>query len=550
VRRALLFVALCLAGAAALPSIASAGQYHVLSCRDAAGDPLSTAAWVPFGNVANPLAHSDTCSAGEWLGIQMIDPADYDGGSTIGYAFTPPAGTTIAAYDIQMAGKTSSPTGGTHFELGLLIDGSPTVDAGDGCRDDLDPCLFGDWQDAWDAPINRFARSSLSADALAFGASCTAPSACVVGTDNLPYPAFGRLFRSDVTIDDPVAPTVSAVGGTIADPGPVAGQRTVTADAADVGGGVQRVELLVDGVLTDQLAGSGRCAVPYTAPAPCPDATTSRFSLDTTTLVNGSHTIVVRAVDAAGNTTPSAPLTVDVANAASGGSVVVVPGPSQTVTVPAAPSAAPVPAPVAPSPPPVSPASVTLRTSAKRVTLARAARLRGTASRGGVRLAFERRPFGGDEDDWKPAGTTTTAGDGSFRFPTVRRSGQIRVRPAAASVGGRALIVSVVGPLRASLHSSASRLRNGKAVTLRGRVRGDGGAWTGREALIQAIVRGHWRTIDTADVSGDGRIAWRYRFAHTRTTAEYRFRLRLAKVRPLPWKTVTTRPVSVLVRGA
>jgi hypothetical protein len=184
------------------------------------------------------------------------------------------------------------------------------------------------------------------------------------------------------------------------------------------------------------------------------------------------------------------------------------------------------------------------------VPLARARQLRGTASRGGVRLAFERRAFGADEDDWQPAGTTTTAADGSFRFPAVRQSGQVRVRPAPASVGGRALVVSVVGPLQASLHSSASRLRNGDWVTLRGRVRGDGGAWTDREVLVQAIVRGHWRTIDSTEVSDHGRVVWRYRFAHTRSTADYRFRLRLPAVRALPWKTVTTRPVSVLVRGA
>jgi hypothetical protein len=141
---------------------------------------------VPYGNVANPLAHSDTCASGGWLGIQMIDPADYNGGSMTGYAFTPPAGTTIAAYDIQMAGKTSSPSTGTHFELGLLVGGSATVDAGDGCSDDLDPCLFGDLSAPWDAPINRFAKASLGTNGLAFSALCTAPSACVVGTDNLP----------------------------------------------------------------------------------------------------------------------------------------------------------------------------------------------------------------------------------------------------------------------------------------------------------------------------------------------------------------------------
>lgn len=543
-RRALTLAALVLAAAAAAPSAASAGQYHVWSCRDAAGNPLTSAAWVPFGNVANPLAHSDTCASGGWLGIQMIDPADYEGGSLVGYAFTPPPGTTIAGYDIQMAGKTSSPAGGTHFEVGLTTGGSPTVAAGDGCRDDLDPCLFGDLSAAWDAPANRFARSPLNTGALAFSAACTAPSACVVGADNLPYAAFGQLYRSEVVIDDPAAPTVSAIGGTIADPGPVDGLRTVAADAADVGGGVQRVELLVDGVVVNQTVGAGRCALPYTAAAPCPDAVAGRFSLDTSAVADGAHTIVVRAVDAAGNSADSAPLAIDVAHTAAPGSVVVVPGPTQVVTVPGQPSAVP-----GTTPGSTTATSVTLRVPTRRIALPRRRAVRGTADRRGVRLAFERRPFGGTEDDWRPAGTTTTGRDGAFRFPVVRRSGQVRVQPALPSVAGRPVVVSFVAPLKATLRSSARRLTNGDRVTLRGRIAGDGGGWAGREALIQAIVRGAWRTIDTADVSRRGRVTWRYRFAHTSTTAEYRFRLRLPAVRGLPWKTVTTRPVSVLVRS-
>lgn len=545
-RRLLILAALTLAAAAALPSVASAGQYHVWSCRDASGAPLSTDAWIPFGNVANPLAHSDTCASGGSLGIQMIDPSDYFGGSMTGYAFTPPRGTTIAGYDIQMAGKTSSPVSGTKFEVGLMIGGAPTVAPGNGCVDDLDPCVFGAYAGPWDAAVNRFADPAVNTSALAFSAACTAPSACVVGSDNLPYPAFGTLFRSDVVVDDPIAPTVSAIGGTIADPGPVTGQRTVMADAADVGGGVQRVELRVDGTLIDQLVGAGHCAVPYTAAAPCPDATTSRFTLDTTTLTNAGHTVVVRAVDAAGNPMSSAPLAIDVANVPPPPTVVVVPGPTVTVPVPAPPA----PSANVPSEQqvPSTPVRVTLRTSANRVTLARAGALRGTASRGGVELTFDRRPFGGDADDWKPVGTTRTAGDGTFRFPVVRQSGQIRVQVEDASIRGRPLVVGVVAPLRATLRSSASRLHNGDTVRLRARIRGDGNALTGRDALVQAIVRGAWRTIDTAEVDG-GTVTWRYHFAHTKKTADYRFRLRLPNARGLPWKAVTTNAVSVLVKG-
>ena len=164
-------------------------------------------------------------------------------------------------------------------------------------------------------------------------------------------------------------------------------------------------------------------------------------------------------------------------------------------------------------------------------------------------LRFERRPLGADEDDWRPAGRTTTAADGSFRFPTVRRSGQLRVQPALPSVAGRAVVVSFVAPVRATLRASATRLKNGDTVTLSGRITGDGGAYAGRDVLVQAIVRGAWRTIDTTQARADGRVTWRYRFAHTRTTADYRFRLRQPATRGLPWKPVTTAPVSVLVTG-
>lgn len=551
-RRVLLVCALAAIAAAALPSVASAGQYSVWSCRDATGTPLSTDAWVPYGNVANPLSHSDTCAAGGWLGVQMIDPADHAGGSMVGYAFTPPRGTTIASYAIQMAGKTSSPIGGTHFELGLLVGGSPLVDPGNGCRDDLDPCLFGDYGAAWDAPANTFANPSVNTSALAFAATCTAPTACVVGADNLPYPAFGRLYRSEVVVDDPASPVVAPLTGTIADPGPIGGQRTVVADAGDVGGGVQRVELLVDGIVVDQAQGAGHCAIPYTTATPCPDAINTRFQLDTSTLANGGHSVVVRAVDAAGNSADSPALAVDVANVPAPSGVVVVPGPPVLVPAPPAEQQSQGPPAVVDAPKPVA---VTLHATSARAKLPLGRRLRGTATapdgspQGGIQLSFQRRPFGGGEADWTRVGTTTTASDGSFRFPVVRQSGQIRVEPALVTVGGRARVVDFVAPIGVTLDSSANRLSNGDTVTLRGRVRGDGGAYAGRDALVQAIVRGRWRTIDTTEVGDDGRVTWTYRFAHTQTTADYRFRLRLPTTRALPWKAVTSDPVSVLVRG-
>jgi hypothetical protein len=219
------------------------------------------------------------------------------------------------------------------------------------------------------------------------------------------------------------------------------------------------------------------------------------------------------------------------------------------VIVPDPPSTAPVP------PDPPEPIAITLHAAATKTRLPARAALRGRATaadgspQAGVQLTFERRAFGGDEDDWTPAGTTTTAGDGSFRFPVVRRSGQIRVQPSSPSVAGRALVVGFVAPVGLSLRSSGHTLSNGDRLTLRGRVRRDGGAYQGRDVLVQAIVRGAWRTVDTAEVGDGGRVTWTYRFAHTQRTADYRFRLCLPTARALPWKAVTSRPVDVLVRG-
>lgn len=555
-RLALLVAALLALAGVALPAAASAapGTYSVWSCRDADGNPVSTAAWVPFGNVANPLTHSDTCAtAGGWLGLQMIDPADYAGGSFVGYAVSAPPGTTIAAYQVQMAGQTSSPTGGTHFELGLMVDG-PLVHTGDGCNLDIDPCRFGDLTAAWDSAANQFSASGLAAGAIDFGATCTAPSSCVVGSNATPYPAFGRLYRSTVQLTDANAPVVGAVAGSVGATGSISGRRAVVADASDLGGGVFRTQLLVDGAVVDQADGRGRCALPFTAAAPCPDATRAQFELDTTTLSDGLHTVAVRAFDAALNATDSAPLEVVVDNAPP--PPVTVAGPTRVVSVPAAPlpvtaetASSSVPEPV------VKPAvALTLKVPGRQTLPARTAAA-GTVtvpagtSKAGIPVRFSRRPWGGDDDDWTAAGAGITDGAGRFALPTVRRAGQLRVEVGTGFAATPA-IIGYVAPIDLTLDASALRLENGEGLTLRGRVVGDGGAQSGRDVLVQALVRGSWRTVDSAEIGDDGRITWRYRFTNTSSSARYRFRFVLPKARALPWARTVTDPVTVLVRGS
>ncbi|MBX5442816.1 MAG: hypothetical protein IRZ32_14990, partial [Solirubrobacteraceae bacterium] len=167
----------------------------------------------------------------------------------------------------------------------------------------------------------------------------------------------------------------------------------------------------------------------------------------------------------------------------------------------------------------------------------------------GVAIAFERRPLGGDDDAWRPLSARRTSGpDGRFDVPVPGDSAEVR-----ASAGGdrdAAATVRFVRALTSSASVSQRTLRNGDTLTLRGRFAHAGGALEGRPVLIQAKVRGTWRTIDSAEADADGRVRWDYRFTNTTRPARYVFRLVLPRTRELPWGRVTSDAVTVLVRPA
>ncbi len=537
----------CLAGAVGSllsARTAAAAPYEVWSCRDADGAPLSTQAWVPGGNAG---ASDDTCAAGGALSV-TLGPSDLAAGARTGYRFDVPRGVTIESYTALLAATASNLSILASYVAGLgQGDGISVPTVFDGCYTNLvGTCVAGDLGDP-DAPANEVGLPVFNGG-LGFLAYCASPigAPCIPGADP---PATARLFRSTVVLDDPSAPSVGMPGGTIAAGGTVSGTRTVSAAVADEGSGILRTELLVDGTAVDARDGVGTCAAPFTVADPCPTNALATFALDTAALAPGQHTVAVRARDAAQNVAAGPALTFTVAHP---------PPPSPTVvTVPAlpAPPAPPitVEVPSAEPEPPAEPLRVRLRLP-DRIELPSRRDVSGTVigpdgtPRAGVEVRFRRRAFGTSR--WSATGSPVASGaDGRFTLPLPRESAQLRVVARSETIRARAAVVDVVRELDARIGASDEQLRNGQELTLGGRFRHAGGALEGREVLVQGVVRGRWRTIDSVEADDDGRVRWDYRFTNTRQSARYRLRLVLPKAKRLPWGRTVSPAVTVTVRA-
>ncbi len=550
-----LLLVLCAAALAATAPADAAGTYTVWSCRDADGDPLPATAWRPGGTAGT---RSDTCMApgGGSLAVTLSSATAAQGASA--FRFDVPAGVQLQSYEVWMAARTASfPLNPQEFRAGIgqyPEFGVPTIDVG--CPLAVASCTAGTFTDLLD-DANHRGPTAVTEPVLALAALCPpGDQACVpdIGAD---AGARAELYRSKVTVLDPTTPTVGPIGGTVGDGPVISGTRSVHADVTDAGSGVRLVELLVDGDVVDAYGPGGGCTPPYTVADPCPRTLRASFVLNTAALTVGEHAITLRVTDAADNAATSSPLDVWVVRSGGFGGVVYVPVPSAPAPAPAASPAPPPPARPTDSrdeePPPAT--RVTL-SAPKTVELPASRRATGTvraangAPKGGVRLSFQQRPLGGGEDDWRPFGPdVTTNAAGRFDLPVVRRTLEVRVRLAGEAFVASPAIVRFVEDLDATIDAPAPRLRNGDRLTLRGRFRNAGGALDERPVLIQAVVRGRWTTVDSVEADGDGRVVWRYRFEHTRTTARYRFRFVLPKQRGLPWTRTVTDVVTVLVDG-
>ncbi|HLH66989.1 MAG TPA: hypothetical protein VKV27_14930, partial [Solirubrobacteraceae bacterium] len=346
------------------------------------------------------------------------------------------------------------------------------------------------------------------------------------------------ISYADITLSATQPVALNAVGGPLLNSSqPISGVQTFTVNASDVGPGVARVLLYVDGQLAQSYPvadAEGTCHTPYTVAVPCPLSVQETFSYDTSGLAPGAHRFQVVVQDATlseANQSSSATFTVDVAGSSSAG----VPG----------------------QPPRSGPARLTVWLSSR--SYGRGAR-RAVVAYGSGRwlvgrlLSADGTPISSgsvtvlsqatNSDRWQLLASAVTSSQGLFSLHIP---------------GGPSRLVRVVYPGAQPPASSVARLlvrarvwarfprviQRGAAYVFRGAIAGPA-VLPGTLVEFQGLALGRWVTFAVADTGRHGRFHLRYAFAPGPTVV-HELRVLVPAQRGLPYLGGASSPGRVLV---
>jgi hypothetical protein len=276
----LITVAGCATALLALSATAMAGQYTVVSCDSAAAFGHNAAAWVPYANAGSAYSSCPT-NGGFTAGISnRLTGGTYPGFSHSAHSLTAPAGATITK--VRWAGRMARDNCAWGVYFRALPSGTPVLGMPNGQF-----CLTTGYDTrGWPAEYGVPAGTTRLDQLVICGASQCAP---------------GAAFHShvvEVTIDDPVGPSISLSGPLASGQwvsGMAGGTPYVDIAAAD-NAGIQRIDSALGGRSESQSFGCN-----WSHPHPCPTAPTTSSRLSIAGLSDGRHIMQIWAWDAAGN---------------------------------------------------------------------------------------------------------------------------------------------------------------------------------------------------------------------------------------------------------
>ncbi len=546
-------LALAVALTAVAPSAAQAGTYHVYTCV-AAGTTWANGAWrtVDVSGVVE-----DTSCSGNTIGLSVPAGARMANNTSSALTFTSPAGTTIADFALtRQIGFRNPVAPDTHRYFLLYTLGSTHFAGAGNFHDGTRNALNGQkhWYGHPEGNVN-VAKSTVTratfpalasyagtARTLILRAGCyNRGSACSVdaggGISHL-------LHGSDVTINDPTAPTASVEASGLLAGGSRSGSDPVTVTASD-GAGIRRVELIdvtnpaapaiVGAEDYTQVRTDANRICDYSLPAPCP--TLSRETLRPTALAAGQRSVLVRVTDTGGNIVDQGPYPVFAVTPSDRGALN---GTGATET-----------------------GAIDVRWTAggkRRRTLSygKRAGIRGKLlnSNGqpiaGARVTLLTRDLRRDAAV-VPRRTLVTGSDGTFRTTVSATASRLlhfawlsHVTDVRSSANG---YLALQARAAAKLRVSTRRPRVGRTFTVSGRLRGVSRGSV--PVIVQGRARGAKRFETFADTttsrSGRFKVTYRFRSSASRGRS-FVFRARIRPAARFPYETGYSHTVRVRVR--
>ncbi|MDQ3851166.1 MAG: hypothetical protein M3296_11205, partial [Actinomycetota bacterium] len=292
-------IAIALAGLTLLaPGVATADTYSVFSCRDPLGAANAASGWRGVASAGGIV--SNGCPAGGALAASLPQARPAGNASAV-WQFDAPAATRI----VRMLARRS--TSGLQrsfqtFDLAYSLEtnlGLPNTGTLERCAPSTESSCTADVSGVVD-------KQGLDGRTLSFRALCTNAGGTCSGPMSFQVP------QVVVGLEDRLAPAVS--NARVLDDGDPSGTLAVGFNAADVGGGVYRALVKVDGRLAQAIPmAPAPCAdvaptdadpYQFNVPVPCPPLVTgAQARVAAASLPPGPHGVEVVVEDAAGNQT-------------------------------------------------------------------------------------------------------------------------------------------------------------------------------------------------------------------------------------------------------